>query len=135
MPRQRPSLWIILLLSLLVIFTGEIGIHYVYSWRWAWPLTHASSDNFQRTSQSEQIEPTKIIILSDPHIQCSYDKYEPWLFRWDADNYLRHAVRRLLTRLEPDMVVVTGDMFAEGYKANELVWLEYLQVRQLNQLC
>ena len=35
---------------------------------------------------------------------------------------------QLLATMEPDAVVVMGDVFAEGYKASEQDWEDYLQV-------
>ena len=67
-------------------------------------------------------------MLADPHIQCSLEGFEPWLFRLDSDRYLTRAVSRLLVAMEPDAVVVVGDMFAEGYKASQQDWTDYLQV-------
>ena len=38
------------------------------------------------------------------------------------------AIARLVARMEPDVVVVVGDVFAEGYKASESDWHDYLLV-------
>ena len=38
------------------------------------------------------------------------------------------AVARLVARMEPHVVVVVGDVFAEGYKASESDWRDYLLV-------
>ena len=136
---------VVLFLCLCILYVGEIGIHDVYSWTWAWPRhsvlgTHKhlllkdnnnnfnilNSDNFD--SESSSVSPTRILVISDPHIQCTFDLFEPWLFRLDSDLYLKRGLSRLLSRLKPDVVVVLGDVFAEGYKASELHWKEYLQV-------
>ena len=65
---------------------------------------------------------------SDPHIQCSFAQYEPWLFRRDADGYLQSSYSLLMSTLKPQMVIVLGDIFAEGYKASLQEWRDYLQV-------
>ena len=36
----------------------------------------------------------------------------------------------MLKQLKPEVVVVLGDLFAEGYKASEVYWWDYLQVGQ-----
>lgn len=39
----------------------------------------------------------------------------------------------MLKQLKPEVVVVLGDLFAEGYKASEVYWWDYLQVSQSQQ--
>ena len=70
----------------------------------------------------------RILLLSDPHIQCSFDRYEPWLFRWDSDSYVSKVFSFLVSTLSPHVIVVLGDIFAEGYKASPQQWKDYLQV-------
>ena len=53
----RNTCWLVLLaVSLLWVFTGEVGVFYLYSWTWAWPeakdLSSASDD------------PLKVLFLS-----------------------------------------------------------------------
>ena len=143
--RHRPQLTLSLsLLSLLLyLLFGEVGVHTAYSWGWAWPTSTAhhphvpldptitdTNDNYRviTATSEETISSTKILVLADPHIQCSFDRYEPWLFRLDSDWYVGRAVSRLVARLQPHVVVVVGDVFAEGYKASEFEWQDYLQV-------
>ena len=105
---------------------------------WAWPTLspHEPLDVSRDTSFSshtiedvaEGVEATRILVVADPHIQCTFDKFEPWLYRWDSDRYLRQALGLLLSQLQPEVVVVVGDVFAEGYKASDTQWEEYLQV-------
>lgn len=157
MCRNRPYLCMSLpILLVCCVYVGEVGVHYIYSWTWAWPThsvlpTHDPLDATQEkinrnfnvlsdeTDDSKQTTvPTKILVISDPHIQCTFDLFEPWLYRWDSDKYLQRGFGRLLGQLQPDMVVVLGDLFAEGYKASDLYWVEYLEVRVYageNTLC
>lgn len=115
---------IISVLALMWIFAGEIGIFYVYSLYWKWPLSQLGSSNGELVAAAR----LRILLLSDPHIQCTFNRYEPWLFRWDADRYLKKAFSLLLSTLQPDMVVVLGDLFGEGFKASSQDWEDYLQV-------
>ena len=143
--RHRPQLTLSLsLLSLLLyLLFGEVGVHTAYSWGWAWPTSSAhhphvpldptitdTNENYRviTATSEETISSTKILVLADPHIQCSFDRYEPWLFRLDSDWYVGRAVSRLVARLQPHVVVIVGDVFAEGYKASEFEWQDYLQV-------
>ena len=126
---------------------GEVGVHFLYSWMWAWP-THSAlgahellnttqkvkNKNFNILNDDsdfskQTIDTTKILVFSDPHIQCTFDLYEPWLLRWDSDKYVQRGFGRMVARLQPDMVVLLGDIFAEGYRASEFDWLQYLEVR------
>ena len=116
---------LLLLLLFLLLYTGESGIFDIYASQWEWP-THTTDHTPQPLDLSGDYG--KILILSDPHIQCSYDQFEPWLFRWDSDQYVRRAFSRLVQRLQPELVVVLGDLFAEGYKASLVDWEDYLQV-------
>lgn len=34
----------------------------------------------------------------------------------------------MLDQLQPDVIVVLGDVFAEGFKATDLLWWDYLHV-------
>jgi hypothetical protein len=141
MIRQRPLIFLSLSLFLLLLF-GEFGVHTLYSWMWAWPTDSAlppyrpldptitetyANLEIINAGPDESKQSLKILVLADPHIQCSYARFEPWLFRWDSDKYVARGVSRLLVAMEPDAVVVVGDVFAEGYKASERDWTEYLQ--------
>ena len=115
------------LVSLCVcLYAGEVGIYDAYAAEWRWP-THAHARDPASPLASLRY---KILILSDPHIQCSFDRYEPWLARWDSDRHVGRLYGRLVERMRPDLVVVLGDVFAEGYKASHNEWEEYLQVRR-----
>eukprot|EP00731_Ephydatia_muelleri_P029710 Em0021g233a len=84
---------------------------------WKWP-------------RGSSVQPSlKVLFLSDPHIQCSFSAYEPWLFRWDADRYLRQAYSRAIRQMNPDAVVILGDLFAEGFKASSVEWADYLKCK------
>lgn len=117
--------FLLLILLLCLLYSGESGVFDIYARRWEWP-THTTDHTPQPLDLSGDYG--KILILSDPHIQCSYDQFEPWLFRWDSDQYVRRAFSRLVQRLQPELVVVLGDLFAEGYKASLVDWQNYLQV-------
>lgn len=118
----------IIVLALMWVFAGEIGIFYVYSLNWKWPLLSASTSSGELVAAAR----LKILLLSDPHIQCTFNRYESWLFRWDADQYLKKAFSLLISTLQPEMVVVLGDIFAEGFKASSQEWEDYLQVMFLS---
>ena len=120
----KRTVMIISVLALIWIFAGEIGIFYVYSLYWKWPLSQLGSSDGELVAAAR----LRILLLSDPHIQCTFNRYEPWLFRWDADRYLKKAFSLLLSTLQPDMVVVLGDLFGEGFKASSQDWEDYLQV-------
>ncbi|CAI8044326.1 Metallophosphoesterase 1 [Geodia barretti] len=141
MIRQRPLIFLSLSLFLLFLF-GEFGVHFLYSWMWAWPTDSAlppyrpldptvteSYANLEiiNAGPDETKQSLKILVLADPHIQCSFATFEPWLLRWDSDRYVARGVSRLLVAMEPDAVVVVGDVFAEGYKASQQDWTDYLQ--------
>lgn len=143
MIRNRPLLFLSLLLALVTVFLGEIGIHWMYSWTWGWPQTSALQPHdrldttrtpnlrvISSTYTADSRDSTKILVISDTHIQCTFNKFEPWLFRWDSDTYLQRSFTRMLNQLQPDVIVVLGDIFAEGYKASEVFWWDYLKVSQ-----
>ena len=106
---------LVLLLTGVLIFAGEVGIFYLYSWMWQWPgldslsglvrhhtglrrELHLSSATERYHYQSGDVHyytrflsgdhdspegyvnrpnPTillRVLILSDPHIMCTYDK-------------------------------------------------------------
>lgn len=134
MIRKRLLFTLALLLTLLTFFLGERGIYWVYSWTWAWPQ-HSVLQNHDPLETTTSPNPfinshvsTKILVISDPHIQCTFNLYEPWLLRWDSDTYLQRGFSQILSQLQPDMVIVLGDLFAEGYKASDIFWLDYLEV-------
>lgn len=84
-------LGLLLGLSALWIFIGEVGVHYIYSLKWQWPQA-SSSRTKQQFSQprlqrdgeqpikpgseeeSDNGEALQILIMSDPHIMCTFDK-------------------------------------------------------------
>ena len=100
-----------------LVLVGEVLLYDAYSFMWKWP-------------RGSSVQPSlKVLFLSDPHIQCSFSAYEPWLFRWDADRYLRQAYSRAIRQMNPDAVVILGDLFAEGFKASSVEWADYLKVR------
>ncbi len=119
----RPKLVSVVLLAAAAawVFFGEVGVFYYRSLGWRWPET--SSRGGQESSPA-----LRLLVLSDPHIQCSFSKYESWIARWDSDRFVHRAFSLLMHRLEPDVVVVLGDLFAEGFKASEREWRDYLQV-------
>lgn len=103
--------------GLALVLVGEVLLYDAYSLTWEWP-------------QRSTVQPSlKVLFLSDPHIQCSFSTYEPWLFRWDADRYLRQSYWRAIRQMNPDAVVILGDLFAEGFKASSVEWADYLKVR------
>ena len=132
MPRTISPLWTLALpafLSLCCLYLGEVALFDAYALRWEWPtVSLRSSQALELDDTREDKEVSRILVVSDPHIQCSFDAFEPWLFRWDSDRYVRSAYRRLVNSLRPDLVVVLGDVFAEGYKASSRQWKDYLQV-------
>ena len=114
-------------LALMWVFTGEIGIFYAYSLSWRWPVSQLGLTSGELVAAPK----LRILLLSDPHIQCTFNRYEPWLSRWDADQYLKRSFSLLISTLQPEMVVILGDIFAEGFKASPQEWRDYLQVTHL----
>lgn len=111
-------------LTLMWVFTGEIGIFYAYSLSWRWPVSQLGFTSGELMAAPK----LRILLLSDPHIQCTFNRYESWLLRWDADQYLKKSFSLLVGTLHPEMVVILGDIFAEGFKASPQEWRDYLQV-------
>ena len=99
-----------------LLLVGEVLLYDVYAFTW------------KRLQGSDVPTSLKLLLLSDPHIQCSFNAYEPWLFRWDSDRYLKQAYSRAVRQLKPDVVVILGDLFAEGFKASSAEWNHYLKV-------
>ena len=99
-----------------LVLVGEVLLYDAYSFTWEWPRNSGVSTSL------------KILLVSDPHIQCTFSAYEPRLFRWDADRYLRQSYSRAIRRMNPDVVVLLGDIFAEGFKASASEWNDYLKV-------
>ena len=58
---------------------------------------------------------------------------EWWFARWDADRYLRQSISYVMSTLSspPDVVVLLGDVFSNGYRASHQQWQDYLKVRHL----
>ena len=69
----------------------------------------------------------KLLLISDMHIMCTVPAVEPWLYRWDADRYLRMNIETAVRYVHPDVVIVLGDMFDQGYIASEQEWEEYIE--------
>ena len=113
----RKSLCLLAVFGAVCVLLGEWAVFHVYSMRWDIAASDRRGDN----------ESLRVLLLADPHIQCTFDKYERWLYRWDADLYLVRSFRRLLSATDPGLVVVLGDVFAEGFKASEKQWREYLE--------
>ena len=145
MRRLRPCT-VVIFLFLGLLFLGEVGFHFIYSLMWAWPTHSLGTYELLNTTRrvkyknfnilnddsdytTQTVDATKILVVSDPHIQCTFDLYEPWLFRWDSDKYIQRGFSRMVARLQPDVVMLLGDVFAEGYKASEVQWLDYLEVQ------
>ena len=99
------------------VLLGEWMVFYIYSMRWDIAISDRQGENGS----------LRVLLLADPHIQCTFDRYERWLYRWDADLFLARSFRRLLSATDPGLVVVLGDVFAEGFKASEKQWREYLE--------
>ncbi len=134
----RPGLASVVLLAAAAgwVFTGEIGIFYYRSLQWKWPGVDDDLSMSARDPENGHGTPSllKLLVLSDPHIQCNFNRYEPWVARWDSDHYVRKSFSLLMRRLVPDVVIVLGDVFAEGFKASKEEWSNYLQVRASQQL-
>ena len=121
----------LLVAAVICLFIGEIGVFHICSLWWEWPNFQAASSTTGLHHPGDVTVPAtrlKLLLLSDPHIQCTFNRYEPLLFRWDADRFLRSGFSLLMKTMRPDMVVVLGDIFAEGYKASAQEWTDYLQV-------
>jgi predicted phosphodiesterase len=72
----------------------------------------------------------KLLLISDMHIMCTVPAVEPWLYRWDADRYLRMNIETAVKYVNPDAVILMGDVFDQGYIATEQQWKEYLECLQ-----
>jgi hypothetical protein len=50
--------------------------------------------------------------------------------RWDADRYLRQSISYVMSTLSspPEVVVLLGDVFSNGYRASNQHWQDYLNV-------
>lgn len=61
---------------------------------------------------------------------------EPWIARWDADRYLKQSFSYLMSSLNPspEVVVLLGDVFSNGFRASDEQWEEYLKVHILQKL-
>lgn len=59
---------------------------------------------------------------------------ELWLARKDADHYLRTIFSHLMDTLHPDMVILLGDIFSDGFHASTNQWVDYLNVCCLSLL-
>lgn len=114
----RKALHLLILCVVACVLLGEWMVFYVYSMRWDLSIP----DRQEGTKES-----LRVLLLADPHIQCTFDKYERWLYRWDADVFLARSFRRLASATDPGLVVVLGDVFAEGFKASKQQWREYLE--------
>lgn len=113
------ALVLVLVLTGVLAFVGEVGIFYLYSWRWQWPEVGMSVDSlsqllkhptglgkeqllssaihrhhyqsgdvhyYTRQLSTDHVSPEgyvhpptptillRVLILSDPHIMCTYDK-------------------------------------------------------------
>jgi metallophosphoesterase superfamily enzyme len=51
-----------------------------------------------------------------------------WLARKDADHYLSTTFSHLMDSLHPDVVVLLGDIFSDGFQASASQWMDYLNV-------
>ena len=121
----------LLVAAAICLFIGEIGVFHICSLWWEWPKFQTASSTTGLHHPGDVTVPAttlKLLLLSDPHIQCTFNRYEPLLFRWDADRFLRSGFSLLMKTMRPDMVVVLGDIFAEGYKASAQEWTDYLLV-------
>ena len=106
------NLTILLVLSALWLFLGEVGIYYVYSWKWYWPELGISTEDLEKYftrenlqgvtgdlylpseryhyqngdshyyshpvhskhAQEEREVALKVLLMSDPHIMCTFNK-------------------------------------------------------------
>lgn len=59
-----------------------------------------------------------------------HSREEVWLARKDADHYLSTIFSRLMVSLHPDVVVLLGDIFSDGFRASANQWSDYLTVRE-----
>ena len=53
---------------------------------------------------------------------------ELWLARKDADRYLSTAFYHLTRGLDPDVIILLGDVFSDGFQASDNHWKDYLNV-------
>ena len=53
-----------------------------------------------------------------------------WLARKDADHYLSTIFSHLMDSLHPDVVILLGDIFSDGFRASSNQWNDYLIVRE-----
>ena len=61
---------------------------------------------------------------------------EPWIARWDADRYLQRSFSYLMFSLhpQPDVIVLLGDVFSNGFVATDRQWEDYLKVINFNNI-
>lgn len=57
-----------------------------------------------------------------------YFREELWIARKDADRYLSTTFYHLMRKLDPDVIILLGDVFSDGFRASESQWRDYLVV-------
>ena len=75
------------------------------------------------------VSETILVSLNVLLFPCAH-RDEPRIARWDADHYLKQSFSYLLSRLhpQPDIVVLLGDIFSNGFRASQQQWQDYVQV-------
>ncbi len=46
----------------------------------------------------------------------------------DSDRYLSNVYSHLMKTMQPDAVIILGDLFSDGFRASGDQWLDYLKV-------
>ena len=107
-----------LLLLLGWIYFAEFCIYSLYS--------HHMWDIYSEDGAVSK-EALKVLVVTDLHIMCTMSAVEPWIARWDADRYLKKNLDQAFAVFSPDVVLILGDVFDQGYNANSQEWIDYLR--------
>ena len=108
-----------LLLSFGWIYFAEISIYPIY--------TYHMSEADNGTVPKESL---RVLVITDLHIMCTMSAVETWIARWDADRYLKKSLDEALDAFRPNVVLILGDVFDQGYNANSREWIDYLHCLQ-----
>lgn len=107
-----------LLLSLGWIYFAEFSIYSLYS-------NHVWDMYDEDGAVSE--DSLKVLVMTDLHIMCTMSAVESWIARWDADRYLKKNLDQAIKVFKPNVVLILGDVFDQGYNANSQEWIDYLR--------
>lgn len=108
--------WRLLLCTILgILIIGEYLIYFIVAMSWNVPTKKSKHD-------------LKVLFVSDPQIQGF--QFEPFgifghITRWDVCRYLKKTFGYAVNRVEPDVVVLLGDLLDEGYVSSDEKFLQY----------